>query len=373
MIAAVVLVSAIAITLLTPGFTVGFLDPGDPSPTGAQALATILAQHGHQVTRVTTARAASAAAAAAGADVTLLVTSPALLTGADLAALARIPADRVIVEPDTSTLRALAPAVRLAGTAQVGPVQPRCPLPAATLAGNANMGGLLLATSQPGAWRCYPAAGYPSLIRYVSGGHAITVFGSGDPFSDAYLGRLGNAALTLNVLAPRARIVWLVPSLPPPGAAGGPGSGGLGSGGQKSVFALIPWPACLVALQLGVAVLLCALWRARRLGPLVPERLPAVVRAAETVEGHGQLYRSRRSRDRAAAALRDAARSRLAARLGLPEGAEPGALAALLASRTGHGADHVAAVLFGPVPSDDAALVRLADALDTLEKEVRTP
>jgi hypothetical protein len=29
--------------------------------------------------------------------------------------------------------------------------------------------------------------------------------------------------------------------------------------------------------------------------------------------------------------------------------------------------------MFGPVPQDDAALVRLADALDTLEKEVRTP
>jgi hypothetical protein len=366
-IAAVVLAGAIAITLLTPGSTVGFLDPGDPSPTGAQALATILAQHGHQVTRVTTADAA--AAAARGADATLLVTSPVLLSGPGLAALARIPADRVIVEPDARTLRALAPAVRLAGTTQVGPVQPRCSLPAAALAGNANMGGLLLATSAPGAQQCYPAAGHPSLVRYVDGGHAITVFGSGDPFSDAYLGRLGNAALTLNVLAPRARIVWLVPSLPPPGAAGS----GPGSGGQKSVFALIPWPAYLVALQLGVAVLLCALWRARRLGPLVPERLPAVVRAAETVEGHGRLYRSRRSRDRAAAALRDAARSRLAARLGLPEGAQPAALAAVLAGRTGHDAGHVAAILFGPVPPDDAALVRLADALDTLEKEVRTP
>ncbi len=66
----------------------------------------------------------------------------------------------------------------------------------------------------------------------------------------------------------------------------------------------MPLAAWLVAIQLGVALLLAALWRARRLGPLVTERLPVVVRASETVEGHARLYRSRRARDRVAATLR---------------------------------------------------------------------
>ena len=64
-------------------------------------------------------------------------------------------------------------------------------------------------------------------------------------------------------------------------------------------------------------MLLVALWRGRRIGPLVAEELPVVVRASETVEGRGRLYRSRRARDRAAQALRTATLQRMLPRLGL--------------------------------------------------------
>ncbi|GDY74619.1 hypothetical protein SAV31267_041040 [Streptomyces avermitilis] len=65
-------------------------------------------------------------------------------------------------------------------------------------------------------------------------------------------------------------------------------------------------------LQLFIAAALAALWRARRLGPLVPERLPVAIRASETVEGRARLYRKANARDRAAAALRSTTRTRLA-------------------------------------------------------------
>ena len=42
------------------------------------------------------------------------------------------------------------------------------------------------------------------------------------------------------------------------------------------------------------------LWRGRRLGPLVVEPLPVVVKAVESTQGRGRLYR--RVRDRAHAA-----------------------------------------------------------------------
>ena len=87
--------------------------------------------------------------------------------------------------------------------------------------------------------------------------------------------------------------------------------------------------------------MLCALWRGRRLGPLVAERLPAVVRAAETVEGHGRLYRARSPRGQAAAALRDAARGRIVRLLGQPEITGDGAVAALVTARTGRTADEI--------------------------------
>jgi hypothetical protein len=119
-------------------------------------------------------------------------------------------------------------------------------------------------------------------------------------------------------------------------------------------------------------VVLTALWRMRRLGPLIPEPLPVVVRACETVEGHGRLYRSRRARDRAAAALRGAALGRITIRLGLPRDAPPDVACQELASRTGREADEIRAILFGPVPRDDAALVQLTTDLDALEGQVLT-
>jgi hypothetical protein len=363
--AAAVIVGGTVIALIAaPRTTSGYLDPGNPGADGARAVAAIAAQRGDHVVRVTTVPAASSAASAQGGQVTLVITSPWLLTVGELSALARVPGDRLLLEPDPASLAALAPGVTAAGAAPVGAVTPGCSLPAATLAADADLGGTLLRTDRPGAARCYWSHGHPSLVRYISDGRTITVLGSGAPLRNSDLAGLGNAALALNLLGGQHEIVWLVPGPPPVGA---------GSTGHTSLLSLIPLPAYLVAIQLAVAVLLCALWRVRRLGPLVTERLPAVVRATETVEGHGRLYRSRRSRGRAAAALRDAARGRLAARLGLPETTPPAVLIDVVALRTSSPPEQIAAILFGPVPEGDAALVRLADALDRLERKVRTP
>ena len=59
-------------------------------------------------------------------------------------------------------------------------------------------------------------------------------------------------------------------------------------------------------LELFIAVVLVAGWRARRLGPVVEEPLPVVVRAAEVTEGRARLYRRAKARDRAANELRRA-------------------------------------------------------------------
>ena len=201
-------------------------------------------------------------------------------------------------------------------------------------------------------------------MRYAAPGHVVTVLGTGAPLANANLGATGNAALALNLLAASPRIVWLVPGpLPVPAVA---------HSGQHSLTSLIPGQVWAVAIQLGVVVVLLALWRMRRLGPLVTEPLPVVVRACETVEGHGRLYRSRRARDRAAAALRDAALGRIVIRLGLPRDVTADAACQELASRTGRDSGEIRAILFGPVPGDDAALVKLAADLDALEGQVLT-
>jgi hypothetical protein len=59
--------------------------------------------------------------------------------------------------------------------------------------------------------------------------------------------------------------------------------------------------------------------------------------------------------------------------VGLPVRAEPPAVVDAVAARSGRTASDVAALLYGAAPADDAALVRLADDLDALEREVSRP
>jgi hypothetical protein len=364
---AVVLLGGILIALLRPSPpTAGYLDPGNPRAQGTRALAGLLGQRGQPVIRV--AATAAALAATRGAPATLVITSPYLLTAGQLATLVREPGNLVVIEPDSAVLSALAHtpqaglAARVAGAAEVQPASPGCRLPAAAAAGDTLMGGVLVRDTTGRAAQCYRVHGYPSLLRYTAGGRSVTLLGTGTPFSNAGLAKRGDAALALNLLQGSPRIVWLVPSL----AAAAPG-------GAKSLLQEIPLPVYLLAVQLFIAAGLAALWRMRRLGPLVREPLPVVVRASETVEGHGRLYQSRRARGRAAAVLRAAARHRITARLALPGNADPATVCAAVAALTGREAGAVEAILFGPAPHNDAALVTLGREIDALEEEVRTP
>ena len=378
--AAVIVLGGIVIALLQPGAPItGYLDPSGTDAAGAHAIADLLSDRGYSVTRETTPAAAESAARAPGhGGVTLVVTSPGLLTARQLDGLAQVQADLVLIGPGRAALAALAPRVGLVGPAPVLILAPGCGLNAARLAGTADMGGAQLNLQQsgtpgtPGRHRtaaarpalCYPTGGHPSLVRYTTAGRVITVLGTGNALTNGSLAHLGNAALALNLLGSNSRIVWLVPSA-------GLGAG-LPSSGQQSVLSLVPLPAYLVAIQLGIAAVLTALWRVRRLGPLVPEPLPVVVRASETVEGHAGLYRSRRARGRAADALRAAMLARTLPALGLAPDAGPGEVVAAFSARSGSGQARIEAMLFGPAPGDDAALVALADDLDALESEVRT-
>src|SRR5262249_39333759 len=92
-------------------------------------------------------------------------------------------------------------------------------------AGDAELGGLLLRSTAPGAWRCYPeGAATPSLlaslVHYASRSRLITVLGTGAPLANSGLGSHGNAALALNLLAASPRIVWLARGGPAIGRAG---------------------------------------------------------------------------------------------------------------------------------------------------------
>ncbi|MFD9412776.1 DUF4350 domain-containing protein [Streptomyces sp. NPDC059989] len=377
---AVLAAGAAILAALNSGTRHGLLDPRSADPSGSRAVAELLKDHGVTTRVVTTAREA---ADAAGPRTTLLVTDPDRLGAAQRStihsAMDLSGGRTVLLAPGSHSLPDLAPGVRTKGDAPTDDLAPNCTLPAASTAGRAATGGgLRYTTTLPRATACYPSDGHPTLLLLPTGTTGDTVLlGSGTILLNENLADEGNASLALQLLGSRPNLVWYMPSL----ADSDPADGG--SGQDKSLFDLVPSGWYWALLQLFVAAVLAALWRARRLGPLVTEKLPVVIRASEATEGRARLYRKAGARDRAATVLRAAARERLAALVGVPhtQAHDPlslvPAVSAHLSSLSGRSGDpagppDVSTLLFGPTPSDDAALVALADHLDALEREVRT-
>lgn len=355
----IIIAAGTFIALLQGTATRGRLDPEAADHPGSRAVAEILRDHG---VRVATARTVADARAAATPGTTLLVSRSAYFGPRGLASLAKLPGDRIVVEPTAASRTALAPRVTMAGPGTDARHDPGCALPAARLAGDADLGGELGSTA-PGAITCYGDSSGAGLVRYRDGSRTVTVLANGAPLTNGRLDSHGNAALALNLLGARRTLVWVCPLRAQPDSAQ--------AGRTKPLSQVLPDAPKLAAVQLAIAVLLIAAWRMRRLGPVVAERLPVVVRAAETTEGRARLYRSRRARDRAAAALRSGFWSRVEPLLGLPSDADPDTLVDTVARRSGRDATEVRDLLYGAAPGDDSALVGLADRLDTLERQVR--
>ncbi|HEY3468339.1 MAG TPA: DUF4350 domain-containing protein [Amycolatopsis sp.] len=335
--------------------THGALEPGSYEPGGAHALAKLLRDHGVDVR---TAHTMAEADDELGEDATLLVTQPDLVPAKRLDALREHAADVVMVTPGAPTLHDSLPLVHPVGQNDVGRLSPQCTVAAAVAAGDVTLGGIGYAS--PGARSCYPGEdGGGTLLQLADAGGTTTLLGTSAPLTNDRLAQDGNAALALHLLGQHPKLVWYLPSTTDPGL----------DDTRKSIFELIPDGWYYGAAQAFIAVALLALWRARRLGPVVTEPLPIVVRAAETAEGRARLYRRAKAADHAGETLREAARTRLRTTLGLPRDADAAALVTAVATRTGRAANDVGAVLYGPPVTDDVALVRLAGELDRVERE----
>ena len=358
LLALVVIVGVATIgTLLTAPRPGGPMDPDSTSPGGARALVTILREHGVDVIA---AGDIAAVERAARADTLILVAQTMhLLDEVVLHRLAALPGDRLLVEPISRTREALAPRIRVDGATPMSNSRPDCDLREATRAGEVQF-GLSDAYGADGnvpLTRCYGGA----LVRYTDDGREVTVVSASSFMTNSGLLEDGNAALAMNLAGSHPRVIWYAPQ-----HSEGDGE----SGGAASMYDLIPSQAKLIVVQLCLVVALVAVWKGRRLGPLVAEQLPVVVRASETVEGRGRLYRSRRARDRAADALRTAALQRMTPRLGLGHDAAPAAVAQAVAERCGLHPQAVAHTLFGPPPANETDLVNLAHELDNIERQV---
>ncbi|MFD0056105.1 DUF4350 domain-containing protein [Streptomyces sp. NPDC127168] len=365
------LAGAVAIAVVRSGDHHGELDPRSADPSGSRAVAELLADRGVSTRVVSTL---DDARAATGPDTTLLVAAPDLLTERQQtrlrSAVTGSGGRTVLVAPGGPAVERLVPGVTADPALSFdSTLAPACDLAAARRAGTADTGGLRYSTHIE-ADACYPSRRLATLLRVpetsADGTRGDTVvLGARDILVNDRLDDHGNASLALQLLGSRDHLVWYLPSLsdvPDPDD-------------ERGFFDLLPSGWLWGTLQLFIAAALAALWRARRLGPLVPEKLPVAIRASETVEGRARLYRKANARDRAAAALRSATRTRLAPLVGVPVSqahAPESLLPALSAHLHGDG-QSLHTLLFGPPPGDDAALIALADQLDALESEVRRP
>ncbi|MFF3352421.1 DUF4350 domain-containing protein [Streptomyces sp. NPDC002917] len=375
---ALLLLVAAGIVLATArsGDQHGRLDPRSADQHGSRAVAELLKDRGVSI-RVTTTL--DDTTAATGPDTTLLVTAPNLLTPHqqnELRAATTDSAGRtVLLAADPLSVNALAPGVRANSSGQVAARAPQCSLPAARTAGDADTGGFRYTADGLDTIGCYPSGNLPTLLLVQERGAGDTVLlGSPDLLYNNRLASHGNASLALQLLGSRPHLVWYLPSLADPSAAQDRDGSDDGTGDDHSFVDLIPSGWLWGTLQLAVAAVLAAIWRARRLGPLVTERLPVAIRASESTEGRARLYRKANARDRAASSLRSATRTRIATLIGVsPRDAHsPSVLLPAVSARLSAAEGGLDTLLFGSEPADDATLVRLADQLDTLEREVRT-
>ncbi|MEH0634144.1 DUF4350 domain-containing protein [Streptomyces bottropensis] len=365
--AVILLAAATVIAVIRSGAEHGRLDPRSADTDGSRAIAELLDDRGVSTRLVTTLDRASTAA---GADTTLLVAAPDLLTDAQQnrlrAATENSGGRTVLVAPGSPSVSTLAPGVTAdAALSLDSTLRPRCELPAARRAGSADTGGIRYDVTAGAADTCYPENGLPTLVRVpaAEGNGDTVVLGAPDILLNSSLDEQGNASLALQLLGSRPHVVWYLPSL----ADSAPDAG------NRSFIDLLPSGWLWGTLQLFLAGALAAFWRARRFGPLVPERLPVAIRASETVEGRARLYRKADARDRAAAALRSTTRTRLAPLVGVPvsRAHTPEALLPALSAHLHGDGQPLHPLLFGPPPGDDRALIALADQLDALEREVR--
>ncbi|HET6937307.1 MAG TPA: DUF4350 domain-containing protein, partial [Nocardioides sp.] len=190
----------------------------------------------------------------------------------------------------------------------------------------------------------------------------LLLFGADQALTNDQILRADNAAVALRLLGQDDRLVWYVPSIDD-----------LTGDDGVSLAALLPRFIQPGLWLLAVVLVAVIVWRARRLGPLAVEPLPVVVRAVETTRSLGRLYRRSGDRGHAAESLRRAARARLAERLRLGSTTPPDVLAREVARRTGRTEPDVVALLgpSGVVPSTDRDLITLATQLAELDREVR--
>lgn len=344
--------------------------PGDGDANGHSALGALVRDEGLSIVETDTF---GEVRSRGPGDATVVITRAGGLDGNAWQALLDLhPGRIVLVAPTPTVLERIGLPVRAAlSTEGVSEVAPGCDDPAAQRAGTITVPHRHVVFSTTNARSaCYAAAGggHLHVVLDVDGVEVVLTQRIG---SNDVLALDGNASLAMQTVGAHPSVLWWFPRSSDTTIPGNNTDDGDGNPNRLPYPSLLP-PGWLHAVGLAaVALVVVAVWRGRRLGPVLTEDLPSVVPAAETVEGHGRLYGRLSARDTAAEHLRAAAITRLARVTGHADDTE--VLAHALAGRTGWSYGEIRHLLDGPAPTTDEQLVILKRKLDALEQEARRP
>jgi hypothetical protein len=327
------------------------LDPSSAKPLGTKAVLDTLRELGAQVS-------VDAGAPGPQVDTTLLLVDSLTADGrAAVDAWVRAGGTLVLTDPGSP----LSPA-EVTGSAEVAFVDPdlfkACDLPALGGVNRVIAPSALLMRVPAGSTGCFRRGSSAWLVVTPAGQGTIVTIGGPSFVTNGQLGKADNAAVVAALLAPgrATRVSMLKP--PPPG------------GGSESLIDLVPDRVKLAILQLAIAFVLVALWRARRLGRPVVEHQPVELAGSELVVAVGNLMQRAKGREQAATVLRGALRRDLSHRLGLPLDMSAEDLADAAAVRAGLAPERLRDALTGPPPRDESELVALAQSIDSIRQEV---
>jgi hypothetical protein len=333
------------------------LSARNPAPDGAMAAAEILGHHGVTVTPTETFEDTLEALSTKDETTVFLFDAQGFLDRSQLEEITTA-ADRVVVvTPRLRTLNGLTEGISPGGVVPEATqvIEPGCDEEDALEAGRVSAQGSVFS----GPVVCYaPRGNGPGLYAESADGKVI-VLGSRELVDNQHLAVEGNAALALRTLGNSADLVWYLP-----------GVGDIpASNSSPTLNELAPRWLAFAGPWLGFVALLAIVWRGRRMGPLVFEPLPVVVKAAETAEGRARLYQDSRAVERAARNLRAGTLWRLARHFNLGPDATTEAILDTTARHVEMPATEVRSVLIDFMPQSEGQLVQWAQQIERIEQE----
>ncbi|WP_191330136.1 DUF4350 domain-containing protein [Frigoribacterium sp. ACAM 257] len=365
--AVLALLGAVATVLLSGSDATGgrALGPENPAPAGAKALVEVLRDEGVRVRVVSSLD--QARQAAARPDTTVVVDDAGSYLVADQwSELGDAASSLVLLAPGATALDAVAPGVSAVAEVSDGVRALGCGVTSLARVDRVHAAGLAYSAAgvDPAdgvdVATCVrdPDSDGSGLVVLDDGDRRVTVVGTTTALTNGTIATAGadDAAYALALLGQDDELVWYLPGVDDVPE------------GTGTLATLTPGWVTPVLLLLTATAVAAMVWRGRRLGPLVVERMPVVVRASETTEGRARLYERSGQRRHALDQLRIGSLGRLARLTGLSSTSSVDEVIDRVAGLVGADPRGLRHVLVDADPADDAELVRLSDSLLDLER-----